>query len=115
MVKKNFSRLKKNYPLLLSLKNSSAEQRKFILKKASPDLIQTIADICYNIVRGNIDLPENKQKALRKHKRAIRRLADKKIKIITKRREILQKGGFLPALLPALSIAASIIGGILAK
>jgi hypothetical protein len=115
MAKINLGRLRKNYHLLQSLKRDSPHQRKFIIKKAHPDLIKTIADVCYNIVHVNLKLSTVKKKQLLRNKNKIRRLADKNVSLSTKRREIIQQGGFLSAIVPAISIAASLIGGLLSK
>jgi hypothetical protein len=97
------------------LQHANDEQRRLIIKKASLDLIKTIADICYNLTRGNIPLPENKRKKLIQHRNLLRRLADRKVNIQTKQKEIVQKGGFLSAIIPAISIVASLVSGLLSK
>jgi hypothetical protein len=113
--KNNLARLKRNFPLIKALQNASQKHRKIILKKAKPELIKTIADICYNIANGNIQLPEQRRKKLLRFRKAIRRISDRKTSLKTKRREIVQKGGFIGAIIPALSIAASLISGLLTR
>jgi hypothetical protein len=115
MNKKHIARLKRHYPLFKALQNATDEQRRLIIKKAGPDLIKTIADICFNLTSGKIKLPENKRKKLIRFRHPLRRLADRKVKIQTKRKEIIQKGGFLSAIIPAISIVASLVSGLLAK
>jgi hypothetical protein len=115
MAKNNLARLRRNFPLIKALEKSSNNGRKRILKNSNPELIKTICDICYNLTKGNIDLPESKRRKLGRYKKELRRLGDKKISLNTKRKEIVQKGGFLSAIIPAVSIAASLISGLLSK
>jgi hypothetical protein len=115
MVRDPLNRLKRNYPLIMGLKNGSPGDRKLILKKANSDFIKCLADICENIVNGHIILPERQKQCLSKHKKIIRKMANKKIGIRKKRKALIQKGGFLAGILPAVSIAASIIAGLLGK
>ena len=110
-----FSRLRRNYPMLRAIVNSSPEDRKTIIRKASADLMRTIADICYNILEGNIELSNEHRNKLGKNKKYIRRMADKSSGLYDKKIAMIQKGGFIPGLVPALSIVASIIGGLLSK
>ena len=115
MAKNHLARLKRNYPLLRALRNSSNKERKLILKKANADLLKTIADICYNLNHGNITLPEYKRKKFNRYRNVFRRLGDKNISLKCKHKDIVQKGGFLGAIIPAISIVASIVSGLLAK
>jgi hypothetical protein len=113
--KNNLARLKRNYPLLKALEKGSCSQRKLIVKKAGPELIKTICDICYNIKRGNISMQEENRKRLIRSKKVLRRLADKKIGLKTKQRELIQTGGFLAAVIPAISLVASLFGSLINK
>jgi hypothetical protein len=113
MVKNNLARLRRNFPLIKALEKSSTKGRKQIPRKAKPELIKTICDICYNLTSGNVKLPESKRRKLIRHRKALRRLADRKVSLKTKRRQIVQEGGFLNAIIPAVSIAASLISGLL--
>ena len=115
MVGESLTRLKRNYPFILGLRDGSPGNRKLILKRASSDLIKCLADICENIVNGHIIMPERQKKCLSKHKKIIRRMADKKIGIRQKRKELIQKGGFIQAIIPVVSIVASILSGLLGK
>jgi hypothetical protein len=111
----NLSRLKRNYPILVSLTNASPEGRKFLIKKGSADLVKTIADICANIVNGYIDLTKEQKSSLYKSRRAIRRMADQKFGIDDKKRDFIKKKGFLEDVMPAISIVASTLGSTFDK
>jgi len=114
MANNKYSRLKRNFLLLKTLKKASPNLRKHILKKCNDDLIKCLCDICYNICAGNCKLSPNQHRALIRHKNPIRDLANKKKSLKSKRRSMIQRGGFLPALLiPAISIISSIIGSLI--
>jgi hypothetical protein len=113
--KNHLARLKRNYPLIKALQHANDKQRRLIIKKAKPELVQTIADICYNLTKGNIPISKNKRQKLVRFKTQLRRIADNNIGIRKKRKEIVQKGGFLGAIIPAISIVASLVSGLLSK
>lgn len=116
MAKKNhLARIKRNYPMLKALEKASYQQRKMILKESGSDLIKTLCDISQNIARGNIPMHEHQRKKLTKSKKHFRRLANKNVAIKRKHRELIQKGGFLSAIIPAISIVTSLLGGLLSK
>jgi len=116
MAKSKYSRLKRNFVLLKALKNASPSQRKLILKNSNDDLIRCLCDICWNICKGNCKVGDHQRKKLVHHKKAVRDFANKRGSIKSKRRKIIQSGGFLSSLLvPAISIAASLIGNLVGK
>ena len=102
------ARLWRNAPHLKALKKSSAKQRKNIISKGKADLINCICDCCLNLVNGNLKVNKVQRKTLIHHAADIRALS-KKGKSFKKRKEILvQRGGFIPALLtPVLTLIAS--------
>ena len=88
-------------------------QRKRILQRASKPQLNAIRNVCYNVRRGYFKLPTKVCKKLIPYRKDIRDLADNK-KLKTKRalsRRLIHKGGFLPALIPAvLGILSSLTG-----
>jgi len=113
---KKASRLIRNYSLLKILSRSSPKQRKLIIKRVNPDVISCLCDICHNIIKGNLHLSSKQKINAIRFKKIIRKLADKKKKIESKRKNILQQGGFLPAIIPAaISLAISLLPSLLSK
>lgn len=102
-------KLKGHAHFLQMLARSSLPQRRAILHTANRSQIRCLCEICLNVLAGNV--PINIKK-LKKHKNAIRKLANKSIKFQTKKRMLInQAGGFLPLILPAiLSGLSGIIG-----
>ena len=101
-------KLKKYMPELQVLAKCRPYQRRAFLKHAHKDVIDCVSEVCTNMLKGNVPLKPAQKKALSHHKHHLRLLADKR-NSNRKRRDILvQKGGFLGALLgPLLSTLLS--------
>ena len=89
-----------NYLHVLSKCNKV--QRLGILKGADPKLIQAICECALNVVKGNIPLTPHQKRKLTPHKKVLRHLADKRKTLQSKKKILVQKGGFLPLLLSAI-------------
>lgn len=100
-------RIKKFAKTLDYLATCDKHTGKAIIKSASKELLNCFSDICYNILKGRLDLSTNDKKKLSKHKSAIRTIANKKTTAQTKK-QLIQRGGFLGSLLVPL------LGGIIA-
>ncbi len=99
--------------ILKILKKAKPEQRKALLKVADPDLIICLCECVDNILRGNIKLTKKKTEELGKHAKVLRKIQDRTVPKETKRKLLIQNGGFLPALLaPIIGIAGSLIGDL---
>ena len=86
--------------LLKVLGNCKPKLRKAILQNCNNDLIHTICDCVYNIVKGNVStFDESSVKKLLPHKRTLIKLT-KKIPLKEKKRTLIQQGGFLQYILP---------------
>ena len=110
------SRVKKHLDSLKILRKAKPKFRKNFLLGADNDLIKCLCECSLNVLNGNIKLSKNQKKSLRKHRKNIRTLAAKKVGLKRKRKILIQKGGFLPALLaPVLGIAGSLIGDLLRR
>lgn len=120
------SYVERNLHILETLKNANPELRASIIAHSSPEVIESIAEICHNYVNGNILCDQQHFSDLKKHKTAIRALArgqksrskgidavksgsDYTTEIDKKREILLQKGsGFWDAvLLPLMSDLAT--------
>ncbi len=107
-------RVKKHLHTLKLLKTAKPKLRKSLLAQSDNDLIQCLCECCHNVLNGNIKLSPKQKKALSRHKKHLRNLTTKKLSLKKKRHLLVQKGGFLPALLgPIIGIASSLIGGLL--
>jgi hypothetical protein len=65
-------------------------------------------------VNGNVKITKAQRKKLARHAQVLRTLSTRKTPINKKKKILIQKGGFLPALLaPVLGLAASLVGKLL--
>lgn len=95
--------------ILRALYHLNEEQRKALLRKADSKLVRRICECALNVLLGNVPLSNSHKSRLRKHAPALRVLAKPNITLARKKNLIVQRGGFLPALL------APIIGTVLAS
>ena len=100
--------IKKCFSDLTFLKNCNHKVRRLVIKHADKNLIIAITECLYNFLIGNVHVDNKVLKRLKKHKSNIRTLVDKKSCVNKKREILVQKGGFLPIILP--SIIATITG-----
>lgn len=102
----------KYYKVLRKLHKVSAKKRTDWLKKnCSKEFLDCICISCKNILKGNVPLTAKEKKLLARKKKLLRKLANEKTSLKTKK-AIVQKGGFLGALLgPVLSILTGVLSG----
>ena len=109
------NRLQKNASSLKLLHKAKPSFRRAIIANADRSLIQTIVDCCYNVLEKNISIDPKSKKNLAKHKKNLRKLVDRKLSL-PKKRKIIQRGGFLSALISAILPAlGGLIGGLVPK
>jgi hypothetical protein len=94
-------RIRTNYHALKVLGQAGPKLRKAIISSCDKELLNAISEIVLNDLSGTVNLSECRKRKLRKHKTALRRLAEWRVTATTKRRYIVQHGGFLLPLLGA--------------
>lgn len=105
------AKLKKSTPLLRVLAKSKPSVTKAVIKAADRDLVDALCECGLNVLKGNIPLTLQQKRRLARHKLALRSLV-KRGGSIQKKKVLLQKGGFLGALLsPVLGILGGLLGG----
>ena len=89
---------------------------KAIIKEADDDLVHCICECTHNILKGNVPLTKAQKTKLRPYKQDMRAVANKTTGQ-KRKRQILQKGGFLPALLAPLlaPIIAPLVSKVIGK
>lgn len=100
---------KRHAAILHALCHLNETQRKALLSKADTGLIQCICECALNVLQGNVVLKKGEKKRLKRHAYLLRRLTEKRKSLNSKKRVIIQNGGFLPLLL------APILGTLLSK
>lgn len=89
-----------NTALLHALVYAPPKLRRALIQHAHKDLIRCICECALNLLHGNIPLKDCEKSKLCKHKKILRKLADRKQSLIRKKKILNQKGGaFLPLLL----------------
>src|SRR5215510_2409067 len=103
-------RIRSNYSTPKLLSKATPELRKAIISKCGPELLKCISEVAVNVLKGNVQLSSCSKKKLKKHRGQIRKVADKKVSAATKKKILVQKGGFL---LPLLSAVLPAIASLL--
>jgi len=109
-------RLKKHIHILKILSDAHPSVIKAILRGADKELNQCFGSCAHNILRGNIPLSPAQKARLTRYKKELRGVANRKTSQKA-RKKLLQKGGFLGALLTPLisSLAGSVLSGIIGR
>jgi len=103
-------RIKSNYHALQVLKTADPKLRKAILANCKSELVKTLSACSLKLLRGDVKLTPCQKRKLRKHRVHLRKLADKRVSLTSKKKAIFQRGGFLLPLLSAvLPTIASLI------
>ena len=108
---RKFKRLKGHWRTLHALKNSKSKQRNQIISNGNNDLIKSLCEITNNTLNGNVKLNKKCVSKIKRYKTSMRNISDSKRSLSSKRRELIQKGGFLPVILGAL--LSGVIGKLL--
>ena len=85
------------------------KRRDSLIDIATADEIQAIIEALHNLLQGHVEIPEEEFEKLKKYRKHIREIADKKQKGgIKKKKKILkQHGGLLPIALPLILSSVS--------
>ena len=97
--------------MLYVLKDADPKLRRAILRKVDDDVIKTINEIAYNTLKGNTRLNKKTKASLDPYKKELRCLKCPKKNLQSKRKLLVQKGGFLPVLIG--SVLSGLIGKLL--
>ena len=105
------SRVKRHVICLQMLnRTKNTKLRKAILEYVDADLISALCDCAHNILRGTVRLTPREKVRLRKYKDKLRLIANRRLSISRRHREIQPHcGGFLLALLALSTTSASTI------
>ena len=104
MKSSSLNNISEQLPMLKALSCCSENMRKSILKKADRKLVQAICECCFNAKREQLSAVDLIK--LSKYKKSINKLTEKS-NLKTKRNILVQQGGFLNILLPAVITGVS--------
>jgi hypothetical protein len=103
-------RVKRLAPYVLTLKDLKPKQRKQLLGFCSGEQMRAFEELALNIVKNTTPLSNDQIEICRKWRKPLKQLAQRKHSTKAER-ALLQKGGFLGALLPIIaSVLESVIG-----
>lgn len=112
------ARVRKHADLLKVLAKASPTTCKAIVKAADKDLVHCLGECAHNVLKGSVPLSRAQKTKLMRYKQDLRAIA-KKTTSPKRKQQVLQKGGFLPALLgPLLApvitpLATKVIGKLI--
>lgn len=107
-------RLKRHLPILRKLKGTKSKKERAEL--LTRDILRTVCECAKNELHFGIPLKEAEKKRLKRYKKQTLYLVDPKKSLQSKKKKLVQSGGFLGALLgPALMVIPELISKILGK
>ncbi len=105
-------RLKKQALLLKLLATAKPKMSKAIIGAADGNLIMCLCECAHNVLKGNVPLSKAHLKRLKRYRTHVRALVQKRT-AQSKKKKILQKGGFIGALLAP--VAATVLTDLVKK
>ena len=113
---KHSNRFLKNQNYLCLLSGCKNKLRRAIVSHSNRDQIYAICECVLNVSNGNIHLRGEDFNKLKKYKKLFRKLLDKKSGLKEKKNILIQQGGFLQFLIPAVvSGISSIVAAAISK
>ena len=107
------ARVRKHAHELETLAKAKREKRNRLVREATTELIFTLVDLAKMVIRGDITLTPHQLSTVRRYKADFKKLVSKSTGVKGKR-NVIQKGGFLPALLgPVLKLGVPLLGNLL--
>ena len=104
-------RTRRYLPLLKQINRLGDRAKRQLIQKCDREFLDCVSECAKNVIKGNVPLKPAQLQRLRRERSNVRALALKKTSLKKKRR-ILQKGGFLGALIPpVLSVLGSLLLG----
>ena len=97
-MKKN--RARKTFQKVRLLSLATPRARKHIIRDADKALINALSECCLNVLKGHVPLTAKQKSRLSKHKKSLRKLAERGVGVRKRKKILIQSGsGLLPALL----------------
>jgi hypothetical protein len=103
--------MKSQYHFLHVLKDAKPQAIRALLRTANGELIKVLVECVINTLNGNHKLTKEDKSKLTKYKSRLRALINPKISYRSKRKLLIQKGGFIVPLLT--NILTSVIGTLI--
>ena len=105
----------KHLPTIALLSQCHPSVIKKFIQQSDKQLINAICECSKNVLTGNVKLSPQEFNRLKKYQAQLRELSSRKTSI-KKKKTLIQKGGFLPALIaPLIGLLGSVISGVIAR
>ena len=102
-------RMKTYLPVLKRIRRMGEKAKRQYVRKCDTEFVNCVSECAKNLIKGNVPLNNRQMTNLRRKRNDLRTLSKKKTSLRTKRK-IIQKGGFLTALLPpVLAVLGSLL------
>jgi hypothetical protein len=96
--------------ILRLLRKAKPPVVKAVIRTASPKLISALCECCHNVLKGHVPLSRAQKQRLSRYRAGLRTITKNKLSV-KKKKQILQQGGFLGALLgPIVKVLGSVLG-----
>ena len=113
---RNLNRFTKNKNYLCLLSNCKNKLRRAIVTNSTSEQIYSVCECILNVCNGNVKLSKEDFLKLKKYKKYFNKLINKRIGIKEKKKVLVQHGGFLQFLIPAIiSGISSIVSAVISK
>jgi len=100
-------RVKKYLSVLKRIRKLGNRARRDYVRKCDREFIDCVSECAKNVIKGNVSLTDRQKARLRRNRNDLRAVSLKKTSL-RKKRHIVQKGGFLTALIPP--VLSALIG-----
>jgi len=103
------ARVKQYLPVLKRLRRMGDKAKREYVRRCDREFVDCVSECAKNVIKGNVPLSHRQKSNLRPKRHDLRAVSARKTSLRTKRK-IIQKGGFLGALLPpVLSVLAGLL------
>ena len=99
-------RVERLMPYVITLKGLKPSKRKILLDLVTKQQLRALEEVAVNIVKNTVTLSEDDARICRRWRRPLKLLALKRYPIKEKK-QVLQQGGFIGAILPILATVLS--------
>jgi len=108
--------MRKFLPLLRRISKLGNKEKSQYAKRCNKEFLDCVSECAKNILSGNVQLTTKQKTALRRNRQNLRQLSIKKTSL-KKKRQIIQKGGLLGAILaPVLAtLGGTVLSSLLGK
>ncbi len=98
-------------PVIITLRSLKPKQRKVLVDYMNKEHMKGVTEVAINLIKSSVQLTPEQLKICRRWSTPTKQLALKRLPL-KKKKEILQTGGFLGALLPVLaSVLSTVFNG----